>query len=53
MIRPSATKQRKLYEEVMGRPPTTAPAHPLSWQWQYRGSKAERERLAATLGARR
>jgi hypothetical protein len=34
----------------MGRePPNPRPDDPLAWQWKYRGSKKEREALAASL----
>lgn len=38
------------YEKEMGRPPTLLPDdHPDRWQWDYRGTKAEREELLDRL----
>lgn len=47
--------QRKLYVEAMGRqpPPPKPDTDPLAWQWKYKGSKVDRERLAALVGVRR
>ncbi len=39
------------YRAEMGKdPPEPREDDPLAWQWEYRGSKKERERLAAMLG---
>jgi hypothetical protein len=36
------------YEQVMGHPPPEAPDD-FSWQWRYKGSPSERERLLQEL----
>lgn len=41
-----------LYRLEVGKEPP-APSGPLAHQWAYKGSKAERERLEASLGSRR
>ena len=38
-----------LYQEEMGRDPPNPGDHPLAHQWDYRGSKEERDRLRAEL----
>lgn len=39
-----------MYEEELGRPPRNLPDdHPDRWQWEYRGSKEEREELLDRL----
>lgn len=39
------------YEANVGRPPTSLPDdHPYKWQWDYRGTKKEREQLPELLG---
>ena len=39
------------YEEVVGRPPPPRlpDDHPFAWQWEYRGTKEEREGLLDLL----
>lgn len=38
------------YEAEMGRPPARLPDdHPYAWQWEYRGTKAEREDMLERL----
>lgn len=46
--RPDAAER---YRETMERepPPPVDPAEPLAWQWDYRGTKEEREKLRADL----
>ena len=49
----SAKEQLAAYMKLMGHPPPDPrPDDPLAWQWKYKGSKTERERLAASLGKR-
>lgn len=39
------------YEQEVGKPPENLPEdHPYRWQWDYRGTKEDRERLAELLG---
>lgn len=39
------------YEDNVGKPPANLPDdHPDKWQWEYRGTKAERELLLERLG---
>ena len=39
------------YEKEMGRPAARLPDdHPDAWQWDYRGTKAEREEMIDRLG---
>jgi hypothetical protein len=39
------------YVESVGRPPANLPDdHPDRWQWEYSGTKAERDALLETLG---
>jgi hypothetical protein len=39
------------YERNVGHPPRNLPDdHPDRWQWEYRGTKAEREGLLERLG---
>lgn len=46
--------ERDEYEKLMGRPPPEPVTdHPLAWQWSYKGTKQDRERLAALLSTRR
>lgn len=45
------TREEKLYEEMFGRPSSRLPDdHPDTWQWEYRGGKAEFEELQQKLG---
>jgi hypothetical protein len=40
----------ELYEENVGRPPQNLPDdHPDRWQWEYAGSKEERDELLKRL----
>lgn len=42
--------EKKRYEENVGHPPQNLPKdHPDKWQWEYRGSKADKEGLLARL----
>lgn len=42
--------EEKAYEENVGRPPRNLPEdHPDRWQWEYRGTRAERESLLGRL----
>jgi hypothetical protein len=45
------TKESERYEEVVGRPPPPRlpDDHPYAWQWEYRGTKDEREELLERL----
>lgn len=39
------------YRENTGRAPrSTLEGNPLRWQWEYRGTKKEREAMALTMG---
>lgn len=39
------------YEQEVGHPPRNLPDdHPDKWQWEYTGTKAEREELRERLG---
>lgn len=41
------------YRENLGRDPRNlSDDHPDRWQWEYRGTKAERDELAERLGLR-
>ena len=43
-------REEELYEAEQGRPASRLPDdHPDAWQWSYRGTKAERETLLASL----
>jgi len=49
--RRSDEEQVSAYERHVGRPPARLPEdHPDAWQWDYRGTPAERERLRGELG---
>lgn len=49
-------RDRKLadrYRDEMGHDPPADPDHPLAGQWDYRGTREERDALALELGQKR